>query len=90
MQFVAAFYDIIVAETKRLEVLGTDKAKLDFISSTSYELRSPLHGILGSCELLSDRGLDNTVTTFLEQIDLCGRTLLGTIEHLLDFANLKS
>ncbi|CAN9295914.1 unnamed protein product [Alternaria alternata] len=90
MQFVAAFCDIIVAETKRLEVVGTDKAKSDFISSISHELRSPLHGILGSCELLSDRGLDDTAMTFLEQIDSCGRTLLEIIEHLLDFANIKS
>jgi signal transduction histidine kinase/CheY-like chemotaxis protein len=90
MQFVAAFCDIIVAETKRLEVLGTDKAKSDFISSVSHELRSPLHGILGSCELLSEHGLDDTAMTFLEQIDSCGRTLLEIIEHLLDFANLKS
>ncbi|KAJ4379401.1 hypothetical protein N0V86_005446 [Didymella sp. IMI 355093] len=90
MQFVATFCDIIVAETKRLEVLGTDKAKSDFISTVSHELRSPLHGILGSCELLSDYGLDDTATAFLEQIDSCGRTLLEIIEHLLDFADLKS
>jgi signal transduction histidine kinase/CheY-like chemotaxis protein len=90
MQFVAAFCDIIVAETKRLEVLETDKAKSDFISSVSHELRSPLHGILGSCELLSDHGLDETARIFLEQIDSCGRTLLEIIEHLLDLANFKS
>ncbi|KAG9197266.1 hypothetical protein G6514_001905 [Epicoccum nigrum] len=90
MQFVAAFCDIIVAETKRLEVLETDKAKSDFISSVSHELRSPLHGILGSCELLSDHGLDETAKIFLEQIDSCGRTLLEIIEHLLDLANFKS
>jgi signal transduction histidine kinase/CheY-like chemotaxis protein len=90
MRFVAAFCDVIVAETKRLEVLATDKAKSDFISSISHELRSPLHGILGSCELLSDHGLDDTAKTFLVQINSCGRTLLEIIEHLLDFANLRS
>jgi signal transduction histidine kinase/CheY-like chemotaxis protein len=90
MRFVDAFCDIIVAETKRLEVLGTDKAKSDFISTVSHELRSPLHGILGSCELLSDHGLDDTAAAFLEQINSCGRTLLDIVEHLLDFADLKS
>ncbi|KAF3004768.1 hypothetical protein E8E13_001459 [Curvularia kusanoi] len=90
MQFVAAFCDIIVAETKRFEVLKTDKAKSDFISSVSHELRSPLHGILGSCELLAEHGLDDTATSYLKQIDSCGHTLLEIIEHLLDFANLKS
>ncbi|KAH7409770.1 hypothetical protein DE146DRAFT_751494 [Phaeosphaeria sp. MPI-PUGE-AT-0046c] len=90
MQFVAAFCDIIVAETKRLEVIQTDQAKSDFISTVSHELRSPLHGILGSCELLLDHGLDNAAMTLLEQVDSCGRTLLEIIEHLLDFANLRS
>jgi signal transduction histidine kinase/CheY-like chemotaxis protein/GAF domain-containing protein len=90
MRFVSAFCNIIVAETKRLEVVETDKAKSDFISNISHELRSPLHGILGSCELISDHGLDDTATIFLEQIESCGRTLLETIDHLLDFANLKS
>jgi signal transduction histidine kinase/CheY-like chemotaxis protein/GAF domain-containing protein len=90
MRFVDAFCDIIVAETKRIEVLGTDKAKSDFISTVSHELRSPLHGILGSCELLSDHGLDDTAAAFLEQINSCGRTLLDIVEHLLDFADLKS
>jgi len=90
MQFVDAFCDIIVAEMKRLEVVGTDKAKSDFISTVSHELRSPLHGILGSCELLSEHGLDDAATAFVEQINSCGRTLLEIIEHLLDFADLKS
>ncbi|CAI6333385.1 unnamed protein product [Periconia digitata] len=90
MHFVAAFCDVVVAETKRLEVLGSDKAKSDFISSISHELRSPLHGILGSCEMLSEYGLDNTASTLVEQIDACGHTLLEIIDHLLDLAEVKS
>lgn len=90
MQFVATFCDIIVAETKRLEVLRDDKAKSDFISTVSHELRSPLHGILGSCEMLFDHGLDVAALNLLEQINSCGRTLLEIIEHLLDFASLRS
>ena len=89
MFFVAAFCDVIVAETRRLEVLGSDKAKSDFISSVSHELRSPLHGILGSSEMLLEHKLDETATTLVEQIDSCGHTLLEIIDHLLDFANLK-
>lgn len=89
MHFVAAFCDIIVAETSRLEVLGSDMAKSDFISSISHELRWPLHGILGSTEILAEQHHDNTTMTLIEQIDSCGRALLEVIEHLLDFANLK-
>lgn len=89
MHFVAAFCDVIVAETSRLEVLGSDKVKSDFISSSSHELRSPLHGILGSTEILAEQHCGNTTMTLIEQIDSCGHTLLEVIDHLLDFADLK-
>jgi signal transduction histidine kinase/CheY-like chemotaxis protein len=89
MQFVAAFCEVVTAETKRLEAVGSDKAKSDFISSVSHELRSPLHGILGSVEVLADHKLDSTASTLVEQITSCGHTLLEIIDHLLDFANLK-
>jgi signal transduction histidine kinase len=89
MQFVAAFCEVVTAETKRLEAVGSDKAKSDFISSVSHELRSPLHGILGSVEVLAEHKLDSTASTLVEQITSCGHTLLEIIDQLLDFANLK-
>jgi hypothetical protein len=89
MQFVNAFCDIMVAETNRVEVLASDKAKSDFISSVSHELRSPLHGILGSVEILTEEKLENNIATLVQQISACGNSLLEIIDHLLDFANLK-
>jgi signal transduction histidine kinase len=89
MQFVSAFCDIMVAETNRIEVFTADKSKADFISSVSHELRSPLHGILGTVEILLEEKLDNTIATLVQQISTCGNSLLEIIDHLLDFANLK-
>lgn len=51
--------------------------------------RSPLHGILGSTEVLKDLDLNSMASTLAGQIDSCGRTLLDIIDHLLDFAKLK-
>jgi CheY-like chemotaxis protein len=51
--------------------------------------RSPLHGILGSTEVLKDLDLNSVASTLAGQIDSCGRTLLDIIDHLLDFATLK-
>jgi signal transduction histidine kinase/CheY-like chemotaxis protein len=89
MHFVIAFSDIVVAETRRLEAHSADKSKSDFISSVSHELRSPLHGILGSVEILASEKLDNTAATLVEQIGSCGQSLLEIIDHLLDFSNLR-
>lgn len=55
----------------------------------SHELRSPLHGILGSVEVLLEEKLENTVATLVQQISTCGNSLLEIIDHLLDFASLK-
>lgn len=67
-----------------------DKAKGDFISSVSHELRSPLHGILASAEFLADTDLDSFQRSFVDTIESCGRTLLDTINHVLDFSKLNS
>jgi len=48
LNYLATFGNSIMAEVARLDVVGTDRAKSDFISSISHELRSPLHGILAS------------------------------------------
>nr|POE64817.1 hybrid signal transduction histidine kinase b [Quercus suber] len=84
MNYIAAFCDVIMAEVKRQEAQASDKAKTDFISSISHELRSPLHGILGSVECIQEQVEPSSYTKELEQIESCGRTLLDIVDHLLD------
>jgi CheY-like chemotaxis protein len=59
------------------------------LASECVVSRSPLHGILGSTEVLKDLDLNSMASTLAGQIDSCGRTLLDIIDHLLDFATLK-
>jgi signal transduction histidine kinase len=47
-----------------------DKAKGDFISSISHELRSPLHGILASADFLAETTLDSFQKSFVEYVNL--------------------
>lgn len=90
LSYLAAFSNSIMAEVARLDVKLADAAKGDFISSISHELRSPLHGILGSCELLKDTHIDNFQTSMAQTIETCGKTLLDTINHVLDFAKINN
>lgn len=89
MNFVAAFCDVIMAETRRLEIQRIDNAKSSVLASVSHELRSPLHGILGSAEVLQDQPIDDLSTSLVSQIESCGRTLLDIIDHLLDFSDIN-
>lgn len=52
--YIKAFANVIMCEIHRLEAVVSDQAKVSFIANVSHELRSPLHGILGSIEFLQD------------------------------------
>jgi signal transduction histidine kinase len=90
LSYLAAFGNSIMAEVARLDTMAADQAKSDFISSISHELRSPLHGILASVEFLQDTGVDLFQNSMIDTIERCGRTLLDTIQHVLDFAKINN
>ncbi|KAJ4983932.1 Sensor protein GacS [Stagonosporopsis vannaccii] len=90
LSFLAAFSNSVMAEVARLDTKLADAAKADFISSISHELRSPLHGILGMTDLLKDTMIDGQQTNHVETIENCGKTLLETINHVLDFAKINN
>jgi signal transduction histidine kinase len=89
LSYLIAFGHSVMSEVSRLNTLSADNAKGDFISNVSHELRSPLHGILASVEFLADTALDGFQRNLVDTVDICGRTLLDTIEHVLDFSKIK-
>jgi len=52
-------------------------------------LRSPLHGILGSIEFLHDTSIDAHQSALIGQVETCGKTLLDTINHVLDYSKIN-
>jgi hypothetical protein len=76
-------------EVTRSDANNTSQVKTTFLSSLSHELRSPLHGILGSIQLLRCTLLDAFQSNMINSIAVCGRTLLETVQHLLDHAERK-
>ncbi|KIW06145.1 uncharacterized protein PV09_03307 [Verruconis gallopava] len=88
--YLSAFGDSIMNEVMRYEALAVSNAKSDFISSISHEMRSPLHGILATTELLSDTVVSSEERSMLAMIRSCGTTLLDTMNHLLEFAKINN
>ncbi|CUS11834.1 unnamed protein product [Tuber aestivum] len=86
--YLGIFGNAIMAEVKLLNTISADNAKSRFISSISHELRSPLHGILAGTELLLDTTVNAQQRELLETIENCGRTLLDTLNHVLEFSTL--
>jgi signal transduction histidine kinase len=87
--YLATFGNSIVVEMSRLDTLASDKAKSDFISSISHELRSPLHGIMAGTEMLQDAVVDAQQQDLINTIQLCGSTLLDTMDNLLTFSKIN-
>ncbi|KAJ5343689.1 hypothetical protein MYU51_018221 [Penicillium brevicompactum] len=82
--FVSAFTNSIMAEVRRVDVEIAEKAKTNLVSSITHELRNPLHGILGTADILSDTAMNALQHGMVHTIESCGRTLLDTINNLLD------
>lgn len=88
--YLLAFGNSVMMELSRLDAIGSDRAKTTFVASISHELRCPLHGILGGVQFLQDTPLDSYQAGMLDSVAMCGKTLLDTIDHVLDFAKVNT
>lgn len=79
-----------MAEASRIAFMAAERQKGDFVGSISHELRSPLHGILASVEFLADTEFDPFQNNLVDTISSCGRTLLDTVNHILDYSKMNA
>jgi signal transduction histidine kinase/GAF domain-containing protein len=89
LPYLQAFGNSVTSEVGRLTAQKADRAKTTFIASISHELRSPLHGILGSVEFLRETVASAYQESLVSSIETCGKTLLDTIDHVLDYAKIN-
>ncbi|KAK1622603.1 hsp90-like protein [Colletotrichum phormii] len=89
LSYLRAFSNSIMTQVGRINSQKNEAAKTTFIASMSHELRSPLHGILGSAELLQDTSTDAYQSGLISSIATCGKTLLDTLNHVLDYSKIN-
>ncbi|KAL6871105.1 histidine kinase [Trichoderma novae-zelandiae] len=89
LSYLRALGMLAMSEILRYKDLRADKAKTDALGSLSHELRSPLHGILLNAELLIDTKLDIFQGNVAHTIETCSRTLLDTVDHLLEYSRIN-
>jgi hypothetical protein len=82
LHYFKVFGDSLISEVSRIHWATTERSKFDFISSVSHELRSPLHGILASAELLHASSLSPPQEEMVTMIEKSGLTLLDTTNHM--------
>ena len=86
LAYFKIFGNSIMRELSRLDAMASHQAKTTFIASISHELRSPLHGILGTLEFIKDTNLDSFQSSMLNALNSCAQTLLDTINQVMDYA----
>ncbi|POS73325.1 hypothetical protein DHEL01_v208281 [Diaporthe helianthi] len=90
VSFLRVFGLSVMAELYRLNTKAEETIKSNILGSISHELRSPLHGLVGAVELLHDSKLDSVQQNVLNIIETSGKTLVDTINHLLDYSKINS
>ncbi|KAF4467429.1 Hsp90 [Fusarium albosuccineum] len=89
LSYLTAFGAVVMTQVLRTRAKMAERSKSDVLDSLSHEFRSPLHGIILGAELLRDTSLDALQGDMLHTIETCSRTLLDTIDHLLDWSRIN-
>lgn len=74
------------AEQKIQEV---EKLKIRFLANIGHEFRTPMNGILGFIELLSQTNLDKDQYEYINMISKSSKNLMKNIETLLELSQLQ-
>lgn len=77
-------------ETAMLAMETAHREKSQFIANISHDLRTPLHTLLGTTELLQMQKHYTEQETHLNTMMECGHTLLRLIENVLNFSKLDN
>ncbi|MFO1055364.1 MAG: ATP-binding protein [Dongiaceae bacterium] len=74
----------------RDEAEAASRTKSQFLATVSHELRSPLHGVLSSLDLLQVTPLDAEQSGIVKGARASGVALLELIDDILDLTRLES
>jgi len=70
---------------------NANKAKTDFLSNMSHDIRTPMNAIIGMTSLIRyDAGNKDKVIEYADKIDISSQHLLGIINDVLDMSKIEA
>ena len=70
---------------------NANKAKTDFLSNMSHDIRTPMNAIIGMTSLIKhDAGNKDKVIEYADKIDISSHHLLGIINDVLDMSKIEA
>lgn len=81
--------DVTMLEAARKQEEMANAAKTEFLARMSYEIRTPLNGIIGIADMLAGYSLDRGASEMVRILRRSSELLLEIINDILDFSNIE-
>jgi signal transduction histidine kinase/CheY-like chemotaxis protein len=82
--------DVTMLESARKQEAKANVAKSEFLARMSYEIRTPLNGIIGMTDVLNKFDLSAEVLEIVKLLRRSTEVLLNIINDILDFSRIES
>jgi len=82
--------DVTMLESARKQEVRSNIAKTEFLTRMSYEIRTPLNGIIGMSDILNKYDLSPEVRDIVYLLRRSTEVLLGIVNDILDFSKIES
>jgi signal transduction histidine kinase/CheY-like chemotaxis protein len=82
--------DVTMLESARKQEAKANVAKSEFLARMSYEIRTPLNGIIGMADILEKHELSGTVKEIVSLLRRSTEVLLNIIDDILDFSKIET
>jgi signal transduction histidine kinase/CheY-like chemotaxis protein len=82
--------DVTMLESARKQEAKANVAKSEFLARMSYEIRTPLNGIIGMTDILNKNDLSTEIREIVRLLRRSTEVLLNIINDILDFSKIET
>jgi signal transduction histidine kinase/CheY-like chemotaxis protein len=82
--------DVTMLESARKQEVKANVAKSEFLARMSYEIRTPLNGIIGMTDVLNKHKLTPETEEIVSLLHRSTEVLLNIVNDILDFSRIES
>jgi len=82
--------DVTMLESARKQEAKANEAKSEFLARMSYEIRTPLNGIIGMTDILNRQEAPDDVKEIIKLLRRSTEVLLNIINDILDFSKIET
>ena len=81
-----------IAERKQAEEKAylANRAKSEFLANMSHEIRTPMNAVIGFSDILASKVTDKKQKSYLNSIQMAGKSLLTLINDILDLSKIEA